>query len=129
MVCEWGMSDELGPLTYGEKEEQIFLGREIAQHRDYSEETARRIDTAVTGIVTACTEKTLHLIEANRDLLERMAQELLDKETIMEGDIKRIFAELRQETTVGEASAQPKTGHTPEVKASETPSTNEDGNG
>jgi cell division protease FtsH len=129
MVCEWGMSDELGPLTYGEKEEQIFLGREIAQHRDYSEETARRIDAAVTGIITACTEKALHLLEENRDLLERMAQELLDKETIMEADIKRIFAELRQGTTAGEAAVQPKTAREAVGNASGTQATHEGGNG
>jgi len=119
MVCEWGMSDELGPLTYGEKEEQIFLGREIAQHRDYSEETARRIDAAVAGIVTVCTEKVLRLLEENRDLLERMAQELLDKETIMENDIKKIFAELRQETAAHESQG----------KAPETQAMHEDGKG
>jgi len=95
MVCEWGMSDELGPLTYGEKEEQIFLGREIAQHRDYSEETARRIDAAVTSIITACAARVDRLLEENRDLLERMAQELLDKETVVLDDIKRMFADLR----------------------------------
>ncbi|MDR0478100.1 MAG: ATP-dependent zinc metalloprotease FtsH [Desulfobulbaceae bacterium] len=109
MVCEWGMSDELGPLTYGDKEEQIFLGREIAQHRDYSEETARRIDGAVAGIITACAEKVSRLLEDNRDLVERMAQELLDKETIIQDDIKQIFAELRPETN--EVAAQQQATH------------------
>jgi len=60
MVCEWGMSDELGPLTYGKKEEQIFLGREIAQHRDFSEETARQIDLAVKEIILEASEKGGH---------------------------------------------------------------------
>ncbi len=95
MVCEWGMSDELGPLTYGKKEEQIFLGREIAQHRDFSEETARQIDSAVKEIVLEAIDKVTSLLENHRDVLERMASELLEKETIVLEDIKRILAELR----------------------------------
>jgi len=134
MVCEWGMSDELGPLTYGEKEEQIFLGREIAQHRDYSEETARRIDAAVANIITACTDKVERLLEANRDLLERMAQELLDKETIMLDDIKRIFADLRPGMKTDEEEVTPiSAAHEPEAKAPakapETQAVHEDSNG
>ena len=129
MVCEWGMSDELGPLTYGEKEEQIFLGREIAQHRDYSEETARRIDVAVAGIIVACAEKVNRLLEDNRDLLERMAQELLDKETIMLDDIKRIFTELRSE----EAAVPEQAAHTAawreQENALDNQAVHEDGNG
>ena len=123
MVCEWGMSDELGPLTYGEKEEQIFLGREIAQHRDYSEETARRIDVAVASIITACAEKVGRLLADNRDLLERMAQELLDKETIMQDDIKQMFAELRPE--MDEAAREP--GQSEQRNAPETKDLHKDG--
>jgi cell division protease FtsH len=95
MVCEWGMSDELGPLTYGKKEEQIFLGREIAQHRDFSEETARQIDSSVKEIILEAIDKVTSLLESHRDVLERMASELLEKETIVLEDIKRILAELR----------------------------------
>jgi len=95
MVCEWGMSDELGPLTYGKKEEQIFLGREIAQHRDFSEETARQIDLAVKKIILEASNKVSELLEGHRDILKRMADELLDKETIVLEDIQRILAELR----------------------------------
>ncbi len=95
MVCEWGMSEELGPLTYGKKEEQIFLGREIAQHRDFSEETAKQIDSAVKEIILEAIEKVTSLLESHRDVLERMASELLEKETIVLEDIKRILAELR----------------------------------
>ncbi|MEE4314967.1 MAG: ATP-dependent zinc metalloprotease FtsH, partial [Desulfofustis sp.] len=95
MVCEWGMSEELGPLTYGKKEEQIFLGREIAQHRDFSEETARQIDSAVKEIILEAIDKVTSLLESHRDVLERMASELLEKETIVLEDIKRILAELR----------------------------------
>jgi len=95
MVCEWGMSEELGPLTYGKKEEQIFLGREIAQHRDFSEETAKQIDSAVKEIILEAIDKVTSLLESHRDVLERMASELLEKETIVLEDIKRILVELR----------------------------------
>jgi cell division protease FtsH len=95
MVCEWGMSEELGALTYGKKEEQIFLGREIAQHRDFSEDTARKIDGAVTKIIDEATVQTTALLIEHRDVLTRMADELLEKETIVLDDIERILAELR----------------------------------
>ncbi len=97
MVCEWGMSDELGPLTYGKKEEQIFLGREIAQHRDFSEETARQIDVAVKQIILEARDKVEKMLTENRDILTAMAQELLEKETIVLDDIERIMEELHPE--------------------------------
>ncbi|MDP3481217.1 MAG: ATP-dependent zinc metalloprotease FtsH [Desulfoprunum sp.] len=95
MVCEWGMSDELGPLTYGKKEEQIFLGREIAQHRDFSEETACQIDVAVKRIILEAAEKVTKLLEGNKDVLTRMAEDLLEKETIVLEDIVEMIEELR----------------------------------
>ncbi|PID44493.1 MAG: cell division protein FtsH [Proteobacteria bacterium] len=97
MVCEWGMSEELGPLTYGKKEEQIFLGREIAQHRDFSEETARQIDLAVKEIILEASDKVTIMLEEHRDILKRMADDLLEKETIVLEDIELIVAELRPE--------------------------------
>ena len=81
MVCDWGMSS-LGPLAYGKKEEAIFLGREIAQHRDYSEDTAIRIDREVHGIVTAAYNNAHSILENNRDVLERIALALLDREVL-----------------------------------------------
>ncbi len=81
MVCDWGMST-LGPLAYGKKEEAIFLGREIAQHRDYSEDTAIRIDREVHGIVTNAYNNAYSLLENNRDTLERIALALLDREVL-----------------------------------------------
>ncbi|MCI5222662.1 MAG: ATP-dependent zinc metalloprotease FtsH, partial [Candidatus Electrothrix sp. AR4] len=95
MVCEWGMSDELGPLAYGKKEEQIFLGREIAQHRDYSEETARRIDDVVKKIILDATASTTVLLNENIAILKAVADELLEKETITLDDIDRIIEELK----------------------------------
>jgi len=81
MVCEWGMS-ELGPLTYGKREEAIFLGREIAQHRDYSEATAIQIDSEVKKIVTGAYGRARQTLEANRESLERIAMALLEREVL-----------------------------------------------
>jgi cell division protease FtsH len=95
MVCEWGMSDDLGPLTYGKKEEQIFLGKEIGQTRDFSEETARKIDQAVRTIIDNAVDTVTRLLEENRDILTRMAEELLEKETIVLDDIEALIEKLR----------------------------------
>ena len=105
MVCEWGMSDELGPLSYGKKEEHIFLGREIAQHRDYSEQTAQKIDAAVKKIVVEANDKVTRLLEENRDILKALADELLEKETIVLDDMDRIIAGLRGQQ-VGEQAEE-----------------------
>jgi cell division protease FtsH len=82
MVCEWGMSEKLGPLTFGQKEEQIFLGREFAQHRDYSEETARLIDNEVRAIVTQSYEKAKDILQRNIAILNQLANSLLEKEVL-----------------------------------------------
>ncbi len=92
MVCDYGMSDKLGPLSFGKKEEQIFLGREISQHRDYSEETAMKIDQEVRDIVTGSYNKTRKLIEDNLATLHAMANALLEKETLDGPDIDAIIA-------------------------------------
>jgi cell division protease FtsH len=81
MVCEWGMSS-LGPLTFGRKEEAIFLGREIAQHRDYSEDTAIKIDQEVRGIVNTGYSKARQILETHSDALERVAKGLLERESL-----------------------------------------------
>ena len=93
MVCEYGMS-EMGPLTFGKKEEQIFLGREIAQHRDFSEDTAIRIDEQVKKIVTAQFERAKAIIEENRDTMIRLAECLLERESLDGVEIRRIVAGL-----------------------------------
>ncbi len=82
MVCEWGMSEEMGPLTYGKKEEQIFLGREFASHEDYSEETAKKIDKEVSRIVTSSYEKAKAILSEHIDLLNKIALVLLEKEVL-----------------------------------------------
>jgi cell division protease FtsH len=93
MVCEYGMS-ELGPLTFGKKEEQIFLGREIAQHRDYSEDTAIKIDGEVKKIVAGQYERARRILEENRDVMVKLAETLLDRETLDGVQIRRIVAGL-----------------------------------
>jgi cell division protease FtsH len=109
MVCEWGMSDELGPMSYGKKEEHIFLGREIAQHRDYSEQTAQKIDAEVKKIVVEANDKVTRLLEENRDILKAIADELLERETIILDDMDRIIAELRGENSEETAEAPAET--------------------
>ena len=91
MVCEWGMSDDLGPLTFGKKEEQIFLGREIAQHRDYSEDTALKIDHAVRKIVEGSHMRAQELLRKNLELLHLLAKTLLEKESLDGEEIDRIL--------------------------------------
>lgn len=82
MVCEWGMSAEMGPLSYGKKEEQIFLGREFATHKDYSEETAKKIDIEVSRIVMTSYETAKKILSDHMELLNRIASELLEKEVL-----------------------------------------------
>ena len=93
MVCEYGMS-EMGPLTFGKKEEQIFLGREIAQHRDFSEDTAIKIDDQVKKIVTAQYQRAKGIIEENHDTMVRLAECLLERESLDGVEIRRIVAGL-----------------------------------
>jgi len=90
MVCEWGMSS-LGPLTFGKKEEQIFLGRELSQHRDFSEETAREIDSEVRRLVNTGYEKAKSIILENRDAMVRIALALLEREVLDANELKLIL--------------------------------------
>jgi cell division protease FtsH len=87
MVCEWGMSEELGPLTFGKKEEQIFLGREIAQHRDYSEATAIKIDEEVRKLVKTGYDTAKQILESNKDTLVKIAHALIEREVLDASDI------------------------------------------
>jgi len=93
MVCEWGMSENMGPLSYGKKEEQIFLGREFATHKDYSEETAEKIDREVARLVSESYEKAKKLLADNLDTLHRLAAELLEKEVLTAEEIDRIIGD------------------------------------
>jgi len=92
MVCEFGMSEELGPLTFGKREEQIFLGREISQHRDFSEATAQRIDAEVRRIITTSYDVTCGLIREHLDALHGVAQALLERETLNSDDLSELLS-------------------------------------
>jgi cell division protease FtsH len=90
MVCEFGMS-KLGPMTFGKKEEQIFLGREIAQHRDFSDETARQIDAEVRVFVDTAYQSAYNILNTNQDIMHRLAGALLERETLDANEIKLII--------------------------------------
>jgi cell division protease FtsH len=93
MVCEWGMSEKLGPLNYGKKEEHIFLGREITRHRDFSENTAQEIDGELRKIVTGCFERARGIVIKNIDALHAIANKLLEKEVLDGQEIENIIRE------------------------------------
>ncbi len=90
MVCEWGMS-KLGPLSYGKKEEQIFLGREIAQHRDFSEATAVSIDEAVKGLVQQGYDRARDIVEKHSEAMVRIAEALLEREVLDGAEVKQLI--------------------------------------
>ncbi len=92
MVCNWGMSEELGPVTFGKREEHIFLGREFAQSKDFSEETARTIDSAIKNLVMIAYSRAKDLLASNRAKLQAVAQSLLEKETLDGREIDAILA-------------------------------------
>jgi len=113
MVCEWGMSEELGPLSFGKKEEQIFLGKEFATHKDYSEETAEKIDREVSRIVRENFDRARTLLSGNIAMLHRMAEELLTKEVLNAEEIDhligsfKISGDLETESREGEPEDAP----------------------
>jgi cell division protease FtsH len=92
MVCEWGMSEALGPLTYGKKEEAIFLGKEFNRHQDYSEATALKIDAEIRRIVTDQYERALKILTDKRRLLVNVAEALLEHEVLDAGQLKQLVA-------------------------------------
>ncbi|MBI1811180.1 MAG: ATP-dependent zinc metalloprotease FtsH, partial [Nitrospirae bacterium] len=94
MVTEWGMSEKLGPLTFGKKDEQIFLGREIAKHKDYSEKTATDIDEEVKRLVIEAYERAKAIVSENFDFLDALAKALLEKETLDAVEIEALVKEF-----------------------------------
>ena len=97
MICEWGMSEKLGPLQYGQKEEPIFIGKEIARHKDYSERTAEMIDEEIREIVENAYRKAWDILTTNRVRLNKLAKQLLDREVLDGKEIEEII-ELKKET-------------------------------
>ncbi|MFY9268667.1 MAG: ATP-dependent zinc metalloprotease FtsH [Candidatus Manganitrophaceae bacterium] len=99
MVCEWGMSEKMGPLTFGKKEQEIFLGREISQHRDYSEHTAIEIDNEVKRLVVENYDRAKHMIKENMKVLKALADALLEKESLDAPEIDRIVQSTLSSST------------------------------
>jgi cell division protease FtsH len=119
MVCEWGMSEAIGPLTFGRKEEEVFLGRDFAQHKDYSEETANQIDQEIKRIVTENYDRARAILEGKKSELLQIAEELLTREVLSGGQVKQIASgqplealpaasdQLDQSTTIPETERPP----------------------
>jgi cell division protease FtsH len=93
MVCEWGMAEELGPVSYGQEDEPIFIGKEIARHKDYSEETAQNIDRAIKKILDTGREAAEAILARHKDKLERLAEALIARETLIDDEV-RVILEL-----------------------------------
>ena len=91
MVCEWGMSDILGPVAFGQEDEPIFIGKEIAQHKDYSEATAQAIDNEVKHIIDECFQDAQSILKENRDKLEKLADTLFERETLDDAEIRELL--------------------------------------
>jgi cell division protease FtsH len=91
MVCEWGMDEGLGPVAYGQEEEPIFIGKEIARHKDYSEDTAKRIDKAVQGILDSARAKAGEILGTRRDKLEKLSDALLVRETMADDEVRELL--------------------------------------
>ena len=118
MIRSWGMSDDLGPLSYAKGEEQVFLGREITQHRDYSEATAQKIDEEIVKLIKNSYERAKTVLNENLDILHKLAEVLLEKETVMGKELDELIHALRpgielpsksaedQETTTETAAGQ-----------------------
>ena len=117
MVCEWGMSEKMGPLTYGTKEEQVFLGRDFNAQKNFSDETAKLIDLEVKALVMSGYTKAHDILNENRDSLERMAKALLDMETLNLNQMKRIIDGKAPGDGGGMAADEEKSAGQPEKDA------------
>jgi cell division protease FtsH len=95
MVCTWGMSDALGPLSYAQEKELIFLGREITQHRDYSEQTVQKIDEEIESLIGDSCDRARKILTENIDILHKLAKFLLEKETVTGRDLDDLIRAMR----------------------------------
>ena len=95
MIRNWGMSDELGPMSYAKEEDHIFLGREIAQHRDYSEETARKIDAEIDKLIENAYKRAERILKDNLDILHALSDRLLEKETVMGKELDDLILSMK----------------------------------
>lgn len=105
MVCEWGMSQDVGPVSYGQEDEPIFMGRDIARHKMFSEETARRIDSSVSDILNGACDKAQQILKKNRNQLDALTSALVEKETMSDSEIRELLGmEQRRDNTNPEMS-------------------------
>lgn len=123
MVTRFGMSDRLGPMIFGQKEELVFLGREIGEQRDYSESVAEEIDSEVRGIVSEAYDRARNVINEHMDKLELLAQTLLDIETV---DLEAFVKLMEGDTEPAESNKPPHTPSTPSARKTRKPSSSED---
>jgi len=122
MVMEWGMSTKLGPIALGRKHEQVFLGRDIMEERNYSEDVASQIDVEVRGIIDACYAHAFHLLESNIDKLHRLAEALLDRETVEGDEVERLLSDNPQPSPAAAPAPEP----VPEAAAAAKPGQKEE---
>lgn len=108
MICEWGMSDKVGPVTFGKREEQIFLGKELARHKDYSEATALEIDKEIKRVVTENYKRAKAILEENIDLLHKLAEALLEREVIDGKELDDLVKQTRAQYPSWEGSLSAK---------------------
>lgn len=106
MVCTWGMSEGLGPLSYAKDNEHIFLGREISQHRDYSEETARKIDAEVNKLIADAYDRAKTVLKKNIDILHKLVELLLDKETVLGKELDELIYSMRPGIAIPSKSSE-----------------------
>jgi cell division protease FtsH len=95
MICEWGMDDDLGPIALGQEDEPIFIGKEIGRHKDYSEETAKRIDIAIKKIIDENLIRAKNILTEHKDKLEKLTDELIAKETLLDDDVRNLLGLLK----------------------------------
>jgi cell division protease FtsH len=119
MIRSWGMSDNLGPLSYAKGEEQVFLGREIAQHRDYSEATAQKIDDEINNLIKNAYGRAKSVLNENLDILHKLAEVLLEKETVLGKELDELIHELRPGI---ELPSRPVDDHETRAKSAADPS-------
>jgi cell division protease FtsH len=115
MIRNWGMSEELGPLSFAKGEEQVFLGREIAQHRDYSETTAQSIDAEISRLISTAHQKAKTLLEKHLDILHKLSELLLEKETVMGKELDELILSLHPNIDLPSKAV----GDEPELEESE----------
>ncbi len=121
MIRAWGMSENLGLLSYSKEEEQIFLGREIAQHRDYSEATAQKIDEEINKLIDTAYQKAKTALKENIDILHKLADKLLEKETVMGAELDELITSLRPGIELpSQASSQASSEETAQESSSES---------